>query len=103
MKLATKQVRELAIADALRKYSKCTQVEGQTLCDDQHVKVMMAFLPAGIPISKFEYLQEIIEENVLSLINTRHMLVVVPFILEEEQSSLSTVNSSLLSLMAHQG
>ena len=75
LKLAKKQAREIDIADALNKYDESTQPKGQTLPEDQRVyrvKVMMAFLRAGIPISKLEFLREILEENALRLTDTRH-------------------------------
>ena len=46
---------------------------------------MMAFLRAGIPISNLEYLRDILEENALRLAVTRHMLGLVPFILDKER------------------
>ena len=46
----------------------------------------MAFLQAGKPISKLEYLRDILEEYALRLTDTRHMLDLVPFVLEEEKS-----------------
>ena len=48
----------------------------------------MAFLWAGIPISKLEYLRDILEENALRLTDTRNMLDLVPFVLEEEKSRI---------------
>ena len=44
----------------------------------------MAFLQAGILISKLEYLRDILEENALRLTDTKHMLDLVPFVLGEE-------------------
>ena len=48
----------------------------------------MVFLLAGIQISKLEYLQDILEENALRLIDIRHMLDLVPFVLKEEKSRI---------------
>ena len=90
-KLQKKQAREKDIASALKRYDETTQPKGQTLPDEQRiyrVKVVMAFLRAGIPISKLEYLRDILEENALRLTDTRHMLDLVPFILEEERSRI---------------
>ena len=97
------QAHEIDIADALRKYDESTQPKGQTLPNDQRayrVKVMMAFLRAGIPISKLEYLRDILEENALRLTDTRHMLDLVPFILEEERSRIKEeIQGKFLSLI----
>ena len=67
-KLQKKEAREKDIASALKRYDETTQPKEQTLPDEQRiyrVKVMMAFLRAGIPISKLEYLRDILEENAL--------------------------------------
>ena len=80
-KLQKKEAREKDIASALKRYDETTQLKGQTLPDEQRiyrVKVVMAFLQAGIPISKLEYLRDILEENALRLTDTRHMLDLVP-------------------------
>ena len=80
-KLQKKEAREKDIASALKRYDETTQLKGQTLPKEQHiyrVKVVMAFLRAGIPISKLEYLRDILEENALRLTDTRHMLDLVP-------------------------
>ena len=103
LKLARKEKREMDIADALRKYDESTQPKGQTLPDDQRVyrvKVVMAFLRAGIPIAKLEFLRDILEENALCLTDTRHMLDLVPFILEEERSRIKEeIQGKCLSLV----
>lgn len=61
----------------------------------------MGFLWAGIPISKLEYLRDILEENTLRLTDTRHMLDLVPFVLEEEKSRIKKreISDKFLSLV----
>ena len=60
----------------------------------------MAFLRAGILISKLEYLRDILEENALRLTDTRHMLDLVPFVLEEEKSRIKReISGKFLSLV----
>lgn len=76
---------------AMKKYDESNNSIGQTLPDDQRlyrVKVVMAFLRAGIPIAKLEYLRDILEENALRLTDNRQMLDLVPFILDEERSKI---------------
>ena len=64
------------------------------------VKVVIAFLRAGIPISKLEYLRHILEENALRLTDTRHMLDLVPFVLDEERLRIKReISGKLLSLV----
>ena len=85
--LQKKEAREKDIASALKRYDEITQPKERTLPDEQRiyrVKVAMAFLRAGIPISKLEYLQDILEDNALCLTDTRHMLNLVPFVPDEE-------------------
>lgn len=65
-KLKKKEVREVSIATALMKYDEKFNPKGQTLPDEHRVyrvKVMTAFLRAGIPITKLEYFCDILEEN----------------------------------------
>lgn len=43
---------------------------------------------AGIPIGKLDILKDILEEKALRLADTRHMLDLIPFILDEEQAMI---------------
>lgn len=87
--LKRKEAREVSIATALKKYNETVNPKGQTLQDEHRVyrvKVMTAFLRAGVPISKLEHFRDILEENALSLTERRHMTDLIPFILREEKS-----------------
>ena len=91
LKLENKHSRELCIPEALQRYDKMSQPKGQTLPSDQQVyrvKVMMTLLRAGIPISKLDILRDLLEENALRLTDTRHMLDLIPFIMEQERSKI---------------
>ena len=90
-KMIAKVEQEDMIAAALKKYDNMVDVKGQTLPSDQHIywiKVVMAFLRAGVPLSKLEFFRGILEENALRLTGTRHMLNLVPFVLQEEKSKI---------------
>ena len=83
-KLKTKQGKETEISTALKKYDESVNHKGQTLLDEQRVyrvKVMTTFLRAGVPISK-------LKENALRLHEPRHMLDLIPFILDNENPRL---------------
>ena len=61
--------------------------------DEQNVycvKVIMAFMDAGIPLAKLDChgLKDLIQDNGYWLSDTRHMFDLVPFILREERSRL---------------
>ena len=83
-KMVEKVEQEGDIATALKNYDDMIDLKGQTLPTDQRVywvKVVMAFLRAGVPLSKLEFFRDILKENALRLTDTRHMLDLIPFIL----------------------
>ena len=59
----------------------------QRLPNEQCIYRVKAFLHVGIPISKLEYLRDILEENALCLTDTIHMLDLVPFVLRNGRES----------------
>lgn len=54
------------------------------------VKVVAAFLRAGVPLNKIESFREILEENAHRLTDRRHMYDYVPFVLKQEEDSIRT-------------
>ena len=52
------------------------------------VKVVHAFLRAGVPLHKVTSFRGILEENALRLTDRSHMSNFIPFILKEEQKLL---------------
>ena len=46
----------------------------------------MAFLKAGVPFEKGDCFRELLEKNAYRLVDKRHLLDLVPFILKEEQA-----------------
>lgn len=84
-----KEAREQDIAMALTKYNEKEHLRGETLPEEQQVyrvKVVTAFLRAGIPLSKLDSFREILEENAHRLTDRRHMFDLIPFILKEEEA-----------------
>ena len=90
-KLTEKSVHEKDIAKALIKYNEEVHLEGETLPVEQQVyrvKVVRAFLRAGVPLHKITSFRGILEENALRLTDRSHMSNFIPFILKEEQKLL---------------
>ena len=86
-----KQAREVDIAKSLAKYDQQTNRKGETLPEDQKVyraRVVLAFMESGIPLSKLDSpkLRDLLEENAFRLTDSRHLLDMVPYILQEERS-----------------
>ena len=76
MKLADKVKREKDRVDSLHAYHLEVHPKGETLPDEQRVhrmKVLTAFLRAGIPLNKLSCFADILEENAFSLGGRRTM------------------------------
>ena len=87
VKLAKKENREKDIAEALVAYYEQEHPRGETLSADQRVyrvKVVTAFLKAGVPLAKLDHFRDIFEENAYRLSDRRGMSDLIPFILSEE-------------------
>ena len=52
------------------------------------IKVVTAFLKAGVPLSKIESFRELLEENAYRLTDCRNMHDYVPFILKDEENRI---------------
>lgn len=92
-RLLEKEARERDLAQSLRAHDAQTHRKGETLPDEQnvyHVKVIMAFMEAGIPLVKLDCqsLRDLLQDNGYRLTDTRHMFDLVPFVLQEERSRL---------------
>ena len=90
-KLNKRSSSEVEIATALQAHNKQNHTKGESLPVDQQVyrvKVMKAFLLAGIPINKISCFREILEENALRLTDRSHMANLIPFIIEQEKGKL---------------
>ena len=104
-KLTVNTARERDLAKALEKHDAETHRKGETLPEDQKVyraKVVLAFMAAGIALSKLDCpaLRELLEENRFRLSHSRHMMDLVPFILQEECSrTRSEVQGKYISII----
>ena len=90
-KLKTKEAREADLAVALEKHDDKTHRKGETLPEAQKVyraRVAIAMMEAGIPLSKLDCpgLRDLLEENSFRLTDSRHMMDMMPFILEEQHA-----------------
>ena len=99
------KAREKDLAKALEKHDAKTHRKGETLPEDQKVyraKVVLAFMAAGIALSKLDCppLRELLEENRFRLSHSRHMMDLVPFILQDECSrTRSEVKGKYISII----
>ena len=75
----------------LVKHNEEQHLRGETLPEEQQVyriKVVPAFLKAGVPLSKIGAFQELLEENAYYLTDRRSILDYVPFILKGEENKI---------------
>lgn len=90
IKLQSKEAREQDIATALRKYNSEVHPRGETLPESQQIyriKVVRAFLRAGVPFNKLDNFKELLEETGYRLTDKRFMLDLIPFVLKEEETT----------------
>lgn len=90
-RLESKQLREKQIAQMLVQHNKEQHLRGETLPEEQQVyrvKVVTAFLRAGVPLSKIGAFRDLLEENAYRLTDRRNMLDYVPFILKDEEKKI---------------
>ena len=90
-RLKSKELREKRIAEMLVKHNEEQHLRGETLPEEQQVyriKVVTAFLKAGVPLSKIGAFRELLEENAYRLTDRRSMLDYVPFILKDEENKI---------------
>ena len=88
-KLAERDKRERDIAAALKKHDECHHPKGEILPESVRVfrvKVVTAFLKAGIPLNKIEHFRSILEETAFRLTDRRHLADLIPFILSRKKS-----------------
>ena len=82
---------ERDIATSFAKYNQQEHTSGETLPEEMQVyriRVVTAFLKAGVPLSKIEKFRDILEEHGQQLAGRRSLSDLIPFIHEEEVSHL---------------
>lgn len=101
-----KQERERDLALPLERHDAETHCKGETLPEEQKVyraRVVLAFMEAWIPLSKLDCpaLRELLEESCFHLAHSRHMMDLVPFVLQEEVShTKGEVSGKLVSIIS---
>ena len=89
-----KEAKERDLAQALAHHDASVNLVGETLPSEQkvhcvhRVKVLKTFLCAAVPLTKMELFRELLEENAHRLSDRRHMSVLVPFVLTQEQENV---------------
>ena len=95
--------REKDIADALKRHDEATHPKH--FSQDQRiyrVKVAETFLHAGVPFSKISLFRPLLEEHAFRLCDTRHLLDLVPFVLEEEKKKIQEeIRGKYVSVIFH--
>ena len=90
-RLAKKELHERDIAKQLAIYNDQNHLIGENLPQETQVfwvKVVSAFLRAGVPLSKLEHFRELFEESAYRLTDRRHVFDLVLFIQEQELTKL---------------
>ena len=102
-KLESKVAREGDIAEALKAYDVKMHRKEETLPAEQQVfrvQILTTFMKAGVPISKLKVFRDILEAGGFRLTDTRHMLDLIPFVLQEEINRIKNeINGRYLSLI----
>ena len=96
------ELQERDIAIALATYSKEVHNKGESLPLDMQVyrvKVVSAFLRAGVPLSKVDLFRDILEENAFRLCDRRHMSDLIPFLLSQEQARIKEIEGQHLAII----
>ena len=89
--IGAKEIREKNIVDMLKKYDQEVHPAGETLSDSVRVfrvKIVSAFMMAGVPLEKIECFREILEETSVRLSSCTNLRQLVPFVHQQEQDSI---------------
>lgn len=85
------QQRQVTVLQSLKRYEERCNHVGKSLPDRERlwrVEVVTAFLRSGVPIAKIDGLRSLLEKNSTRLTGRSHLTDLIPFVLEEEKSSL---------------
>lgn len=91
-KMKKSEARERDIAQSLKLHDSSHPC-GETLPASQRVyrvKVVSAFLRAGVPLGKLSCFRDLLEEHAYRLTDRRHMSDLVPVILSDEQKKIKS-------------
>ena len=91
-RLKNKEIRETDLAETLQRYNNEVHLLGETLPLTQQVfrvKVLKAFLRAGIPLNKIGPLRELLEESGgYRLCDKRFLYDLIPFVVKQEEAQV---------------
>ena len=91
-RLKNKEIRETDLAETLQRCNNEVHLRGETLPLTQqvfHVKVLKAFLRAGIPLNKIGPLRELLEESGgYRLCDRRFLYDLIPFVVKQEEAQV---------------
>ena len=91
-KMAKREAREQDIAVALKAHNSKEHLVGEHLPEVQQVfrvKVVSAFLRAGVPLAKLQFFKELLEEGGYRLPDKRSLFDLVPFIQKREREDIA--------------
>ena len=98
-----KEIREKeTLLAALKKHDECHHPKGEKLPESVRVvrvKVVTAFLKAGIPLNKIEHFRSILEETAFRLTDRRHLADLIPFILSRKNQIKKEISGGSISVI----
>ena len=90
-RIVSKEIREKSIADLLKKYDDEAHPSGENLAESTRiyrVKVVTAFLKAGVPLNKVDCFREDLEESSYRLTASQNLSEMIQFIRNVEREKL---------------
>ena len=90
-RIEAKEIRQQNIVDMLKKYDQEVHPAGETLSDCVHVfrvRVVSAFMMAGVPLDKIECFREVLEETSFRLSSCSNLRQLIPFVHQQEKDSI---------------
>ena len=75
----------------MKKYDELAHPKGETLTEEQRVyrvRVVTAFLKAGVPLNKLDNFRDLLEDGGYRLTSSTHMRQLIPFALKEEEEGI---------------
>lgn len=67
----------------MKKYNELADTKGETLTEEQRVyrvRVVTAFLKAGVPLNKLDNFRDLLEDGGYCLTSLTHMRQIIPFV-----------------------
>jgi hypothetical protein len=98
-RLKTNEKQQMDISKALQAYSSKHHPVGENLPESTRiyrVKVVTAFLKAGVPLSKVDSFRDIFEEHAFSLCDSSKLRQLIPFILDKEVQDIKRATEGKL-------